>query len=108
MSYRQKLLDPRWQRRRLEILSRDTFTCQCCGDASSTLHVHHRWYNGGQDPWEASDDALVTLCATCHEEGGDRREEAESFLLSVARKHLLAKQVDDLVWEIRAKFGGHP
>ena len=62
--YLEKLKDPRWQKRRLEIFERDNWTCQNCGNSESTLHVHHRWYAG--NPWEAPDRALVTLCENCH------------------------------------------
>lgn len=64
--YAVKLRDPRWQRRRLEILERDAWMCQLCGDDQSTLVVHHIWYAG--EPWDAPEDALVTLCERCHEE----------------------------------------
>jgi 5-methylcytosine-specific restriction endonuclease McrA len=65
-NYSDKLKDPRWQKKRLEILSRDNFTCKCCGDNESTLHVHHLIYSSG-NPWEAPDNTLETLCASCHE-----------------------------------------
>lgn len=38
--YSQKLLDPRWQRKRLEILQRDDFTCQVCSDK-----IDNNWSN---------------------------------------------------------------
>lgn len=66
-TYRQKLLDPRWQRLRLVILARDQWTCQICGNTTNTLHVHHVLYHEGSEPWEAPPFELVTLCATCHE-----------------------------------------
>jgi len=65
MKYSDKLKDPRWQRRRLEVLSRDDFQCQCCGDKEATLHVHHKQYHG--NPWDAHMDSLETLCEVCHE-----------------------------------------
>lgn len=65
-SYKEKLLDPRWQRKRLEILSRNDFCCEDCGTDESTLHVHHRYYLKGKNPWEYEDDALVALCENCH------------------------------------------
>ena len=64
--YSDKLKDPRWQRKRLEILERDDFTCQSCMDSESTLVVHHRYYEN-VEPWEYPNEALVTLCANCHE-----------------------------------------
>ena len=56
--------DPRWQRLRLEIMQRDGFACVACGDAESTLHVHHIEYNG--ELWDAPPADLQTLCESCH------------------------------------------
>lgn len=64
MKYSEKLKDPRWQRKRLEILQRDDWACQCCRDKASTLQVHHKQYHG--NPWDAPDDSLETLCEECH------------------------------------------
>jgi 5-methylcytosine-specific restriction endonuclease McrA len=58
--------DPRWQKKRLEILNRDRFTCTFCGDNTKPLHVHHRWYESGRKPWEYPNEALVTYCEDCH------------------------------------------
>jgi len=70
-SYRELLLDPRWQRRRAEVLIRDDFTCQNCGSTTETLFVHHNYYEKNRMPWEyPSDDdwphALETICEKCH------------------------------------------
>lgn len=59
-----KYRDPRWQRKRLEILQRDEWTCHACNATDKTLHVHHKYYNG--NPWNVPDDALQTLCEECH------------------------------------------
>jgi len=64
MNYAEKLKDPRWQERRLQIMDRDNWTCQLCGDTNATLHVHHKSYKG--EPWEAPDEALTTYCEHCH------------------------------------------
>lgn len=67
-TYSEKLKDPRWQKKRLEILNRDEWTCQMCYDKDRTLHVHHKYYNKESEfPWEIEDKALVTLCEECHE-----------------------------------------
>ena len=84
MSYSKKLKDPRWQKRRLDILSRDKFTCKLCLTETETLHVHHKRYIKGGEPWDAPDSALVTLCETCHsEEAG--MSEAISELVDMIR-----------------------
>ena len=64
MTYSDKLKDPRWQKKRLEILQRDNFTCRICKDIDSTLHVHHITYNG--NPFDADENDLITLCDKCH------------------------------------------
>jgi len=67
MSYAEKLKDPRWQKKRLEILERDWWMCCECGDNESTLHVHHTTYKKGKDPWDYPNHQLITLCEECHE-----------------------------------------
>lgn len=59
-------LDPRWQKKRLEILERDNFTCTECGDNESTLHVHHSHYKKGAKVWDYNNVSLFTLCENCH------------------------------------------
>jgi 5-methylcytosine-specific restriction endonuclease McrA len=65
-AYQQLLRDPRWQKRRLEVLSRDQWTCQECRATSKELQVHHKWYIHGARPWDIPMQALVTLCVGCH------------------------------------------
>jgi hypothetical protein len=66
-TYTEKLKDPRWQRKRLEIMERDDFRCCECGDKDSTLNVHHLYYEKGNDPWDYANCFLKCLCASCHE-----------------------------------------
>lgn len=40
-AYSEKLKNPRWQKKRLEIFERDGWKCRACQDEKSTLHVHH-------------------------------------------------------------------
>ncbi len=68
MKYSDKLRDPRWQKMRLEIMGRDTFTCRLCYDSESTLNVHHLFYDRGAEPWDYPEESLITLCESCHEE----------------------------------------
>lgn len=71
MTYAEKLKDPRWQKKRLEVLQRDGFSCQVCGRKDRTLHVHHRFYISGRMPWEYMDGNFQTLCCDCHKETGE-------------------------------------
>jgi hypothetical protein len=66
-AYWEKLKDPRWQKKRLQILERDRFKCVICGASSKELHVHHKYYRSGFDPWEYGNDTLTTVCCDCHD-----------------------------------------
>lgn len=66
LSYSQKLKDPRWQKKRLDVMQRDNFTCLHCQSTKRTLNVHHRFYIRGLEPWEYEDGLLMTLCEVCH------------------------------------------
>lgn len=97
MSYSELLKDPRWQRKRLDILNRDNFTCVCCGDDKSTLHVHHQYYINGRMPWEYSNDLLITLCAKCHENEESLKEQDEDVMKRLLSTGLLRSDVHNLV-----------
>lgn len=64
--YRGQLRDPRWQRRRLEIMQRADFSCEECSSKTRTLHVHHKIYRTGAMPWEYTDAELACICEDCH------------------------------------------
>lgn len=66
-TYSEKLRSPEWQKKRLEILNRDEFTCQLCSDSTTELHIHHKEYIRGNQPWEYEDSNFQTLCKHCHE-----------------------------------------
>lgn len=84
MTYSEKLKDPRWQKKRLQILERDGFRCRHCGDAESTLNVHHLAY--GAEPWDTADADLMTICEGCHEIEHANRKECERTLLQELRR----------------------
>ena len=66
-SYSELLKDPRWQKKRLEVLERDGFKCQWCLSGEDELHVHHSFYDWKLKPWEYQMRYLHTLCSDCHE-----------------------------------------
>lgn len=66
MDYQEKLKDPRWHKRRRQILVRDFFICQKCGHKAVNNHVHHVVYLFEHEPWEYDDEYLITLCGRCH------------------------------------------
>lgn len=79
-SYSEKLLDPRWQKKRLKILKRDKWACRICSDETNTLHVHHTYYEPGNEPWECEDKFLMTLCKTCHEQESKLGHRADKMI----------------------------
>jgi 5-methylcytosine-specific restriction endonuclease McrA len=120
MTYAEKLKDPRWQKKRLQILERDNWQCQsallcqidvepleptnCLKEffvwkrdrSNPTLHVHHKKYRKGADPWDYPDDELITLCAPCHEyESLDERGRAIHSLMMAIEK-LTPKEIFEL------------
>lgn len=68
-TYIEKLKDPRWQKKRLEILERDHWSCVSCGGKEETLHIHHLFYFYGKEPWDIPNGFLITLCESCHNTG---------------------------------------
>jgi len=101
-SYSEKLKDPRWQKKRLEILSRDKWHCMWCGDNLEMLIVHHLWYERGKEPWECPDEALITVCETCHRTEFEERSTIEQELLELLRRTgWSASDVADLDFVIR-------
>lgn len=63
-TYSEKLQDPRWQKVRMRILSRDEWKCRLCGDHENTLHIHHDKYH--KEPWDADEKDLKAVCRNCH------------------------------------------
>lgn len=82
-SYAERLRHPNWQKKRLEILSRDDFRCQLCFDGESTLHVHHKRYLKGRMPWEYDDRDLVTVCENCHDSAEEIRQESIAIMAAL-------------------------
>jgi len=66
MNYSEKLRDPRWQKKRLEILELGEWKCKFCTDTKESLHVHHLMYHDKLEPWQYENNEMVVLCATCH------------------------------------------
>src|SRR5687768_15566275 len=65
--YWELLRDPRWQRKRLEVMKLADFGCQECGADDQTLNVHHSFYEKDLKPWEYPAESLRCLCEDCHQ-----------------------------------------
>lgn len=106
MTYSEKLKDPRWQKKRLEILQRDNWACQMCFDTKSMLAVHHRYYRRGAEPWDYTDASLVTLCQECHEVESAELQDAKTALLeAVSHAGLYSADIFNLAL-VFAEFRG--
>jgi len=81
-TYIEKLKHPKWQKKRLEILGRDSFKCRSCHAEENTLHVHHLYYRKGNDPWDYPNACLITLCDQCHDIEHDERNDAIFSLIN--------------------------
>ena len=66
--YSQKLRDPRWQKKRLEVMDKANWKCERCKASDKELQVHHGMYEYGLEPWEYDHHVLWCLCRDCHEE----------------------------------------
>ena len=54
-----------WSKVRQDVLERDGYKCQCCGEQKkSKLHIHHilKRKEGGTEHY----DNLITICNSCH------------------------------------------
>jgi hypothetical protein len=80
MAYAEQLKHPKWQRKRLEMLSAADFTCKACGTTEKTLHVHHKQYVKGRMAWEYSAEELAVLCEDCHEDQHKVQEDLDYLL----------------------------
>jgi 5-methylcytosine-specific restriction endonuclease McrA len=90
MTYADQLKSPKWQKKRLEILERDDFTCLACGNKEKQLHVHHGIYLKGKMAWEYENYTLHTLCFSCHEEAGPLIEELKNQIsYAIPKSNLL-------------------
>jgi hypothetical protein len=78
MKYSDKLKDPRWQKKRLEIFERDGWKCMACGEKDKTLHIHHIFYLPKKEPWEIPNGFLITFCEDCHNPTGCNGQDCNS------------------------------
>lgn len=101
MTYYEKLQNPLWQKKRLEILERDNWKCVKCQSTENTLHVHHKTYDFDKEPWDYQDKNFITLCNKCHKE-----EELHKVYFNHTIKYLLKNGIsyNDLLSIISDKF----
>lgn len=64
--YKAQYDDPRWQKRRLDILNLRGWKCEHCESEVKTLNVHHAYYVPQREVWRYPNWALKCLCNECH------------------------------------------
>ena len=102
-TYFEKLKDPRWQKKRLEVLSTAAWTCASCNDKTQTLHVHHRQYFKGREPWEYEVGQLEVLCEACH---GANHESEDHLLLAASYVESQGRTSREITASLIAGFSG--
>lgn len=92
MTYAEKLKDPRWQRKRLEILDLARWRCRECGRTDRQFVVHHVFYIPGREPWDYPDYMLLALCDPCHK----TRPETELRVFMNVAQLMYDRTVEDI------------
>jgi len=96
MSYKEDLLSPQWQRKRLEIMQRDGFKCCLCGTDKNSLSVHHLYYEAKKKPQDYDDESMITLCQNCHEIAHGSVAKISSLIaFSILKKRKTFIEVDE-------------
>jgi len=105
-AYRKKLQDPRWQRKRFDILERASWRCEWCGTDEVNLQVHHGYYARDAEPWEYPDDIFYCLCDGCHGKAEDLRRALQFELARIHPRH--HECVCDLLRQVQAAIDEDP
>lgn len=79
-SYSDLLRDPRWQKKRLEILNAAGFKCEDCGSSDKELQVHHCIYLKDRLPWDYNRNTLMAICDICHKWRQDWETESKAWM----------------------------
>lgn len=86
MNYKDKLKTKEWYQRRSSILKRDKYKCTKC-NSTKNLHIHHKAYVIGRDPWEYTDEYLITLCNICHKKE-HKGKEIKEFIVKTLPEYI--------------------
>lgn len=90
-TYSEKLKNANWQKKRLEVLSRDNWTCLSCGrnclNEGLCAHVHHIKYLPNLEPWEYENNYLATYCELCHNTEHLIGGQINEILIELIRNH---------------------
>lgn len=102
----ERLKDPRWQKKRLQILQLANFSCEDCRRRDKTLEVHHCVYISGAEPWEYDASLLMAVCGDCHEFRQSREDAIRVHLAGVFRYMTpvdLQTEADTIIQQMSAR-----
>lgn len=102
--YQRKLRDPRWQRRRLDVLNAANWRCEDagCRRDNQPLEVHHCYYVWGTEPWDYPRDCLIALCEICHEKRQQIERTIKLELLKCLRDVPISR-LEKVAWRLTAE-----
>lgn len=104
MTYSEKLQSPLWQRKRLEILQRDGWSCLNCGSTNNTLHVHHKKYEYNREPWDYPNENFETLCKFCHKNQHEPKPVCQLIGEVVQKPITVFTLMDEQIKELQEKL----
>ena len=99
--YAKKLQDPRWQRKRLEVMQAAGWKCVICGDKDEELNVHHPAYSAYHEPWEYSN--LQCICRTCHTIQHLPKEKMMLHAKQIVTKHVVVTHRNEFLQNKKEK-----
>lgn len=91
-NYAINLRSSQWKAKANHIRIRDKHRCKKCKIKGVELHVHHKYYIHGREPWEYPDSALTTLCESCHH-GAHAGKDISEFYKKARRKNAPVKRL---------------
>lgn len=100
-TYKEKLRDPRWLRKREEIIKEAGFRCEDCGSGRGGFEVHHCAYLPQREPWEYDSRYLMCLCPACHEKRQKAEDTIRATTALMCRKMTPASLTGFLEWHVR-------
>jgi len=108
MNYSEKLKDRRWLQFREEFMAyrrreRERYEDQCddCGqDTAGPIHVHHKRYIDGREPWHYDFTDLRLLCDSCHRLIHNLEDETRQFIRTLPP--WACHEFRDMMDEVRA------